>query len=104
MDNRFYIGVDVHRKSWTVSILHQVECLSTHRQPPSLFALIEAIRRKGATPRTARFVYEIEPTGFGLYDQRSKLGYQVIVISPTHVPRTRGIESRRIGGTARTSP
>jgi transposase len=90
MDNRFYIGVDVHRKSWTVSIVHQGECLSTHRQPPSVFTLIEAIRKKGATPRTARFVYEIGPTGFDLYAELSELGYQVIVVSPTHVPREPG--------------
>jgi transposase len=90
MDKRFYIGVDVHRKRWTVSIVHQGECLSTHRQPPSLFALVEATRRAGATPRTARFVYEIGPTGFGLYDGLSRLGYQAIVVSPTHVPRSPG--------------
>jgi transposase len=90
MDSLYYVGIDVHKKSWVVTAVHQGEQIFRHRQDPSVEILIGVLGRRGIAPERVRIVYEVGPTGFWLYDALTELGYEVMVVSPAQVPRAAG--------------
>jgi transposase len=80
-----YIGLDVHKKSWSVSI-HSAVCEhKTFRQPPEVDHLVNYLRRNfpGASYRS---VYEAGYSGFWLHDQLMDRGVDCIVANPADVP------------------
>jgi transposase len=90
MAEPFYVGIDVHKRSWSVSCIHRGELLFRHRQEPSVATLHQILHRNGAEPSTSQLVYEVGPSGFWLYDELTALGYSVLVVSPSLVPRAPG--------------
>ena len=90
MESLYYVGIDVHKKSWVVTAVHQDERVFRHRQDPSVEVLTGVLARHGITSETVQIVYEVGPTGFWLYDALTELGYEVIVVSPAQVPRAAG--------------
>ena len=80
-----YIGLDVHKKSWSVSI-HSAVCEhKTFTQPPEVEPLVNYLRRNfpGASYRS---VYEAGYSGFWLHDRLRERGVDCIVANPADVP------------------
>ena len=80
-----YIGLDVHKKSWSVSILSQHCEHKTFTQPPQVDKLVFYLRRHfpGALYHS---VYEAGYCGFWIHDQLRKQGVDCIVVNPADVP------------------
>jgi transposase len=88
-----YIGLDVHKKSWSVCILtHQLEH-KTFSQPPDPVVLVNYLKRNfpGATYHA---VYEAGYSGFWTHDRLRELGVDCIVVNPADVP-TKNKEKKR---------
>lgn len=90
-----YIGMDVHKKSWTVSILLEHLEHKTFTQPPEAAPLVSYLHRnfRGASYRA---VYEAGYCGFWIHDQLVENGIACMVTNPADVP-TRDKERRRKG-------
>jgi transposase len=80
-----YIGLDVHKKSWSVSI-HSALCEhKTFTQPPEVDILVNYLRKNfpGASYRS---VYEAGYSGFWVHDQLTEKGVACTVANPADVP------------------
>jgi len=92
-DQPIYIGMDVHKKSWTVSI-HSAICEhKTFTQPPEVEILVNYLRRNfpGASYHS---VYEAGYSGFWIHDQLKEKGVACTVANPADVP-TKDKERRK---------
>jgi transposase len=80
-----YIGLDVHKKSWSVSILSQHCEHKTFTQPPQVDKLVSYLRRHfpGASYHS---VYEAGYCGFWIHDQLKEQGIDCTVVNPADVP------------------
>ncbi len=61
-----YVGIDVHKRDWVVSVLCQGEELYHATLVPDAQGLIRLLKRFGASE--VHTVYEAGPTGYGLHD------------------------------------
>ena len=82
-----YIGLDVHRKSWSVSIFLEHFEHKTFTQPPKVEALVSYLKRNfpGAAYKA---VYEAGYCGFWIHDNLQKSGIECIVVNPADIPTT----------------
>ena len=82
-----YVGLDVHKKSWSVSILSEQCEHKTFTQPPDADKLVHYLKRNfpGADYRA---VYEAGFCGFWVHDQLRDQGVNCIVANPADVPTT----------------
>lgn len=82
-----YVGIDVHLKSWTATILSESTHLKTYRLDPSPDALYSYLSRTypGASFHS---VYEAGFSGYGAHRRLIELGVDNIVINPADVPTT----------------
>jgi transposase len=104
-----YVGMDVHKKSWTVSIFSEHHEHKTFTQPPNAQSLVGYLKRTfpGATYHA---VYEAGFCGYWIYDSLHQQGVDSIVVNPADVPTTdkqrRGkndkIDSRKLGKNLRS--
>ncbi|HPD60173.1 MAG TPA: IS110 family transposase [Thermodesulfobacteriota bacterium] len=80
-----YIGLDVHKKSWSVSIYSQHCEHKTFTQPPQVDKLVTYLRRTfpGATYQS---VYEAGFSGFWIHDQLEQQGIHCMVVNPADIP------------------
>ncbi len=79
-----FIGIDVHKESWQVTIRAKGEEIFHSRLPsqyPALERLIE--RLPGCTVLVA---YEAGPCGFWLWDKLNADGIEAIVVPPSLIP------------------
>jgi transposase len=90
----FSIGIDVHRRSWTVSVISEREIVFRGTLSPSWLDLVKTFERHGVTPANSRIAYEAGPTGFGLCDLLTRAGYDAIVVSPNRIPREAGPQAK----------
>lgn len=80
-----YVGIDVHKKSWSVSIHTQHVEHKTFTQPPEVQTLLRYLSR--TFPRaTYHVAYEAGFSGFWLHDQLQTQGVHCIVVNPADVP------------------
>lgn len=88
-----YVGLDVHKKSWSVSILTEHNEHKTFSQPPDVAVLMNYLHRTfpGASYHT---VYEAGFCGFWIHDQLEAAGVRNMVVNPADVP-TNNKERRR---------
>lgn len=88
-----YVGLDVHKKSWSVSILSEQSEHKTFTQPPDVAVLMNYLHRNfpGASYQT---VYEAGFCGFWIHDQLQNAGAQCLVVNPADIP-TSDKEKRR---------
>jgi transposase len=88
-----YVGLDVHKKSWSVSILTENNEHKTFSQPPDVGVLMNYLHRTfpGASYQT---VYEAGFCGFWIHDQLEAAGVRNMVVNPADVP-TNNKERRR---------
>jgi transposase len=80
-----YIGLDVHKKSWSVSILSEHCEHKTFTQPPEVDKLVYYLRRHFPGARY-HSVYEAGYSGFWIHDQLKDKGIDSIVVNPADVP------------------
>jgi transposase len=79
-----FVGIDVHKESWQVTVRMDAEEVF-HGRIPSQFPALRKIldRYKGSRIKVA---YEAGPCGFGLYDQLREDGVEVLVVAPSLIP------------------
>lgn len=82
-----YIGIDVHLKSWDVTILTESGYKKQFTQPADALALFEQLK-KSYPNGTYRAVYESGFTGFSTYYSLMSLGIDCQVIHSADVPTT----------------
>ena len=82
---QIYVGMDVHKKSWSISIYTDQFEHKTFSQPPEVGVLVNYLKRNfpGAAYRS---VYEAGFSGFWIHDQLQEQGVQCLVVNPADVP------------------
>ncbi|MFC2137199.1 IS110 family transposase [Bacteroidota bacterium] len=82
-----YIGIDVHKKSWNISILGDYNEFKTYNQSPSSSALYKYVNK--TFPGANYFaVYEAGFCGFGIYNELNSLSINTIIVNAADVPTT----------------
>lgn len=84
---QLFIGIDVHRLSWSVTIRTKENQVSRFRQPPDTGVLVSHLRTHypGASYSCA---YEAGFSGFWLQEALTAAGIACIVVHPGDVPTT----------------
>ena len=79
-----FIGIDVHKESWQVTVKTEGEEIFHGRLPGEYHALDRLIAR---LPKcTIKVAYEAGPCGFWLYDKLTADGIETIVVPPSLIP------------------
>jgi transposase len=80
-----YVGIDVHKKNWAVSVLSESIVLKKFSQAPQPEALYRflATNYPGASYKSA---YEAGFCGFWIHHRLRELGIDNIVVNPADVP------------------
>lgn len=80
-----FVGIDVHLKSWTVTILTEELMHKTFTQPAKVDILNQYLRRN-FPEATYNSVYEAGFSGFWAHYKLKEMGINNIVINPADVP------------------
>ncbi len=82
---QIYVGMDVHKNSWSISIYTDQLEHKTFSQPPEVCVLVNYLKRNfpGAAYKS---VYEAGYTGFWIHDRLEEQGVQCLVVNPADVP------------------
>jgi transposase len=82
---QIYVGLDVHKKSWSISIFTEDFEHKTFTQPPDVDTLVNYLKRNfpGASYKV---VYEAGYSGFWIHDRLQEHGVQCLVVNPADVP------------------
>ncbi len=86
-EQKFYVGIDVHKKSWAVTVRSLHFVVDHFTQPPSTKALLNHLQRRfpGGELYSA---YEAGFSGTGIHEELCKLGIKNMVVHPGDIPRT----------------
>jgi transposase len=84
-----FAGVDVDRKSLSVTFTSHQGFLRSLRMPYGVDHVVHYVRKHFPGQRVA-FAYEAGPTGYGLYDGLVAHGYPCLVAAPAMIPRAPG--------------
>ena len=76
----FYIGIDVHKRNWSVTIRGNSMVLKTFSMNPSPQGLLQYMKRNYPGGRYFS-VYEAGYSGFWIHQQLSSFGFHNIVIN-----------------------
>lgn len=93
-----YVGLDVHKKSWNVSIHSANLEHKMYSQPPDPQVLVNYLRRNFPEARY-HCVYEAGFSGFWTYDRLTEQGIECLVVNPADVPtndKERATKSDRV--------
>jgi len=82
---QIYVGMDVHKKSWSISIFTDQFEHKTFSQPPEVGVLVNYLKHNfpGAAYKS---VYEAGFSGFWIHDSLREQGVECIVVNPADVP------------------
>jgi len=82
---QIYVGMDVHKNSWSVSIFTEHLEHKTFSQPPEVNVLVNYLKRNfpGAVYHA---VYEAGFSGFWTHDSLIEQGVNCMVVNPADVP------------------
>jgi len=83
----FSIGLDVHRKNWSVSIVKGGMMLKTYSIEANVLALLSLLNKKYPDGEF-EFCYEAGFSGFWLQRELTEAGYKCIVVNPADIPST----------------
>lgn len=81
-----WIGIDVHKRSYSLALRRSDERCLTWIGPANPKAVAEQIQRLGLAVATV--AYESGPTGFSLARELQTAGQSVIVAAPSRIPRS----------------
>lgn len=84
---KIFIGIDVHLKSWQVSIYTQERLLKNFTQPGNV-EVLDAYMRSNYPNAQYICAYESGFSGFWIQRALTKLGYECIVVNAADVPQT----------------
>lgn len=89
-----YVGIDVGKKSWDVSIMTTEFEHKTYKQPPDPGVLARYLRRNfpGAEYKS---VYEAGFSGYGAHEELKANGIDSMVVNPGDVPTTASEKARK---------
>lgn len=101
-DKQLYVGIDVHKKQWSVSIFSDIHH-KTFSQPPNPESL-KAYLDKHFPDAKVECAYEASKFGFWIYRQLQTFGYKCMVVNPGDIPtsnkdsteKTDPVDSRKI--------
>jgi len=84
---KIYIGFDVHKKNWQVTIMTEFATHKSYNQPPCATTLANYLQKNfaGGTYYSA---YEAGFCGFWIHRELEKLGVNSIVVNPADIPTT----------------
>lgn len=82
-----YVGIDVHKKSWSVSIMSDYLELKSFSQPPDPEVLVSYLH-KHFPDAHYQSAYESGFSGFWAHRKLVALGIENIVVNPSDVPTT----------------
>jgi len=105
---RLYVGIDVHKKQWSVSIYTLSAHHVTFCQPPTPLALRSYLNQHFPLAKV-RCAYEACKFGYWIYRELTSYGYQCLVVNPADIPsshkesseKTDPVDSRKIGKSLR---
>lgn len=83
---RIEVGIDVHKRTWSVCVLCEGEGLNNAVIPADTERLVSLLMRFG--PPKVHTVFEAGPTGFTLHDAFVAAGFDSMVTPPSLVPQT----------------
>ena len=86
-DQKIYAGIDVHKKSWTISIHGEYNTFKTFTQPPCSITLDNYLK-KNFPGADYYAVYEAGFCGFSAYYDLNALGINTMVVNAADVPTT----------------
>jgi transposase len=92
-DTTFYIGIDVHKKSWSVTIISEGKTLVTLSMDPSPEGLVKYLHSRYPNGKYYS-VYEAGFCGFWIDQNLKALGVNNIIVSPADIP-SKSKERRR---------
>jgi transposase len=88
-DYDVFAGVDVDKRSFSVTFSNHQGCIRSLRMPSSVEHLVSHVRKYFPGQRIA-FAYEAGPTGYGLYDGLVAHAYRCLIATPSMIPRAPG--------------
>ena len=80
-----YVGMDVHKKSWSISIMTEHSAHKTFSQPPDP-AVLSNYMQRNFPEATYHAAYEAGYSGFWIHDQLRKNDSDSMVVNPADVP------------------
>jgi transposase len=84
-NSELYIGIDVHKKSWSVNLRTDLFDHKTFSMDPDVWQLIRYVDRHFAGYKV-KCCYEACCCGYSAYHQLCKAGWEVLVVNPPDVP------------------
>jgi transposase len=90
----FYLGVDVHKRNWRVTIRNNNLWLKTFSMNPSPVALSDFMQ-KHYPGGNYRSVYEAGFCGYWIHREMTRLGFENIIVNPADVPSTNKEKDRK---------
>ena len=88
-DYDVFAGLDVDKKSISVTFTDHQGMLKSMRMPYSVDHLVNHVRKHYGDKKVA-FAYEAGPTGYGLYDGLVAQQYPCLIASPSMIPKAPG--------------
>jgi transposase len=88
-DYEIFAGLDVDKRSISVTFADHQRLLKSLRLPYSVEHLVNHVRKHFPNKKIA-FAYEAGPTGYGLYDGLEAQAYRCLVASPSMIPKAPG--------------
>ena len=88
-DYDVFAGLDVDKRSISVTFANHQGLLKSLRMPYSVEHLVNHVRKHFPEQKVA-FAYEAGPTGYGLYDGLEAQAYRCLIASPSMIPKAPG--------------
>ena len=84
---KFYVGLDVHKRSWAVTVRSLGMQVAHFTQPPNADALVTYLKKNfpGGLYLSA---YEAGFCGTGIHEQLCRLGINNVVVNAADIPTT----------------
>src|SRR5258707_4364340 len=89
MDYEVFGGLDVDKRSISVTFTNHQGFIRSLRMPYSVEHLVNHVRQHFGDKKVA-FAYEAGPTGYGLYDGLVAQQYPCLIASPSMIPKAPG--------------
>jgi len=90
----FYVGIDVHKKRWSVTIRNNDMRIKTYSMDPSPDLLVSQLKHH-YPDGVYHLVYEIGFTGFWICRRFKELGINCIVVNPADIPTAHKEKDRK---------